>query len=503
MLSRILLALDDPALVRRLRRALVLPDVLVEVLNPRAEIAPELARHSGDLLLVSRSLLPEPATTAIATLRALPEAPDVVVLTRAEDGEDRARLLAAGAQSVLIAQLSPPTLREVLTSILARREQLEARGERSLGLTPHLSDFITSSPAMQAFMGLVHRVVASDTSLLILGETGVGKEHLARAIHAESPRASGPFVSVNCGALTETLLESELFGHEEGAFTGATRARRGCFEMAHRGTLFLDEIGELPAHLQSKLLHVLQRREIQRLGSESKVAIDVRVVAATNRDIGEEVRARRFRNDLYYRLSVVTLSIPPLRERREDIGALAEAYVEYYRQHIRRDVRRVAPDAVEAMARYPWPGNVRELVNIIERAMLLANGDEITLADLPESLRAPAPGEADVVTKVVTPHWAGASSKWTEASLEEVRRRALEAIERAYLEALLSQTGGRIGLTASRAGIRPRSLFEKMRRYGLKKEDFRPQPTPPARAKTLSPQRAAAPTRNTLAGIRE
>ncbi|MEO6711112.1 MAG: sigma-54 dependent transcriptional regulator [Planctomycetota bacterium] len=473
MLSRILLALDDPALLRRLRRALVLPDVLVEVLNSRAEIGPELARHSGDLLLVSRSLLPEPATGSIQELRALPEAPDVVVLTRAEDGEDRARLLAAGAQSVLFAHLSPPTLREVLTTILARREELEARGGRALGLTPHLSDFVTSSPAMQAFMGLVHRVVASDASLLILGETGVGKEHLARAIHAESPRASGPFVSVNCGALTETLLESELFGHEEGAFTGATRARRGCFEMAHRGTLFLDEIGELPAHLQSKLLHVLQRREIQRLGSESKIAIDVRVVAATNRDIGEEVRARRFRNDLYYRLSVVTLSIPPLRERREDISALAEAYVEYYRGHIRRDVRRVAPDAIEAMARYPWPGNVRELVNIIERAMLLSNGEEITLADLPESLRAPASGEVDPIPFASAASWMGAPSSWTREPLEEVRRRAIEGIERVYLAALLARTGGRIGLTAEQAGIQPRSLFEKMRRYGLRKEDFR------------------------------
>ena len=473
MLSRIMLALDDPAQLRRLRRVLVLPDVLVEVLNPRAALAPELARHSGDLLLVSRSLLSEPAPTSIQELRALPEAPDIVVLTRAEDGEDRARLLAAGAQAVLFAQLSAPTLREVLTAILTWREQLESRNDRSLVLTPHLSDFVTSSPAMQSFMGLVNRVVASDTSLLILGETGVGKEHLARAIHAEGPRSSGPFISVNCGALTETLLESELFGHEEGAFTGATRARRGCFELAHRGTLFLDEIGELPAHLQSKLLHVLQRREIQRLGSESKITIDVRVVAATNRDIAEEVRARRFRNDLYYRLSVVTLSIPPLRERREDISALAEAYVEYYRQHIRRDVRRVAPDALEAMVHYPWPGNVRELVNIIERAMLLANGDEITLADLPDTLRAPAVRDLDSTPVVDTGTWMGVSSEWTHQSLDEVRRRAVEAVERAYLSALLAETGGRIAATASRAGIQPRSLFEKLRRYGLRKEQFR------------------------------
>ncbi|MBK8179100.1 MAG: sigma-54-dependent Fis family transcriptional regulator [Planctomycetes bacterium] len=491
MLSRILLALDDPALLRRLRRALVLPDVLVEVLNARSEIVAELGRHSGDLLLVSRSLLPEPAAASIQAMRSLPEVPDVVVLTRAEDAEDRARLLAAGAQSVLFAHLSPPTLREVLTAILARREQLEARGERSLGLTPRLSDFVTASPAMQSFMGLVLRVVDSDASLLILGETGVGKEHLARAIHAEGPRAGGPFVSVNCGALTETLLESELFGHEEGAFTGATRPRRGCFEMAHRGTLFLDEIAELPAHLQSKLLHVLQRREIQRLGSESKIAVDVRVCAATNRDIGEEVRARRFRNDLYYRLSVVTLAIPPLRARREDIGALAEAYVEYYRQHIRRDVRRVSPEAIEALLAYPWPGNVRELVNLVERAMLLCNGEEITLADLPEGLRTPVAGETSPIAAPGATFGLGDPSSWTREPLVEVRRRAVEAIERAYLAELLAQNRGRIGRTAAQAGIQPRSLFEKLRRYHLRKEDFRGPTEPPGPALLPRPPAAA------------
>jgi DNA-binding NtrC family response regulator len=474
VLARILLALDDSSLQRRLRRLLARPDAAVESV-PRGELGPQIAHRSGDLLLVSRGLVPEPALESLRALRALPEAPEVVVFTRKDDAEDRARLLAAGCNAVLSADLSTPVLREVLAAILTRRLEQERGGaaERRAALDPRLSDFVTSSPAMQAFMGMVHRVIASDTSLLILGETGVGKEHLARAIHAESPRASGPFISVNCGALTETLLESELFGHEEGAFTGATRSRRGCFELAHRGTLFLDEICELPAHLQVNLLHVLQRREIQRLGGESRIPIDVRVMAATNREIAEEVRAKRFRNDLYYRLSVVTLAIPPLRERREDIPALTEAYLEYYRPHIRRNVRRISPDALEALRRYSWPGNVRELVNIIERAMLLASGEEITLPDLPEGLRDASAEGALARLSPLAPVESLPPARWIEEPLEDVRRRAIESVERAYLEALLRATKGRIAETARRAGIQPRSLFAKLRRYQLRKEDFR------------------------------
>jgi DNA-binding NtrC family response regulator len=478
MLARVLLALDDAALQRRLRRLLAQPDVIVETLAHKRDLGPELGRRSGDLSLISRSLVPEPAPEAIRGLRALPEAPEVVIFCRKEDSEDRARLLAAGASAVLTSDLSNPVLREVLSAILGRRlaQAMGGAAERRSALDPRLSDFFTSSPAMQVFMSLVGRVVASDTSLLILGETGVGKEHLARAIHAESPRAGGPFISVNCGALTETLLESELFGHEEGAFTGAMRARRGCFELAHRGTLFLDEICELPAHLQVNLLHVLQRREIQRLGSESRVAIDVRVMAATNRDIAEEVKAKRFRNDLYYRLSVVSLAIPPLRERREDIPALAEAYLDYYRPHIRRNVRRVAPDALEALQQYNWPGNVRELVNIIERAMLLSSGEEITLPDLPESVRLATAAADPAHAPLGTPPSAAESAAWLDESLESVRRRALETVERRYLDALLRATNGRIGETARRAGIQPRSLYEKMKRHGLEKHAYRATP---------------------------
>jgi two-component system, NtrC family, response regulator AtoC len=477
MLGRLLLAIDDPRLRARVRRTAAQADMLVESVENRDKLWAQLAQEASDLLVVSRALIPEPAAETIASLRGLPDSPDVVVLDDSTDSEDRARLIAAGCYAVLDRKLSSAALRDVLRTILARRRNVaSATGVSGRSMAdPRLSDFITTSPAMHAFMELVHRVVVSDASLLVLGETGVGKEHLARAIHAESPRSGGPFIAVNCGALTETLLESELFGHEEGSFTGATRSRRGCFELAHKGVVFLDEIGELPAHLQVKLLHVLQRREIQRVGGETPIGIDVRVMAATNRAIAEEVEARRFRPDLYYRLSVVTLSIPPLRERNEDIAVLVESYLEYFRAHIRRNIKGITPEALDALRAYDWPGNVRELVNIIERAMLVAHGDEITPADLPESIRRlRAPSLIAARAPAATEEAGTLPKAWLAKPLREARREVLEDFERSYLTGLLRETGGRIDETARRAGIEPRSLFDKLKQHGLRKEDFRP-----------------------------
>ena len=477
MLGHVLLALSDARLRARIRRILSQADMLVESVDNFDELWAHLARGSADLLLVGRRLLPSSPGETIASIRGLPDSPEIVVLDAKADAEDRARLLTAGSFAVLDEALSSHALRDVVSAILTRR-RTETTGSlvaRRALPDPRLDDFITTSPAMKAFMGLVHRVVPSDTSLLILGETGVGKEHLARAIHAESPRASGPFIAVNCGALTETLLESELFGHEEGAFTGATRSRRGCFELAHKGVVFLDEIGELPQHLQVKLLHVLQRREIQRLGGETPIHIDVRIVAATNREIAADVAARRFRPDLYYRLSVVTLSIPPLRERKEDIAVLVDSYLEYFRAHIRRNVTGATPEALQALARYDWPGNVRELVNIIERAMLLVSGDKIRLEDLPAAIRRTV--ETDVIVPTAPPsppdRAAGLSKSLLAKPLRDAREDVLVEFERAYLSALMQETGGKINETAKRAGIEPRSLFDKLKRHGLRKEDFR------------------------------
>jgi DNA-binding NtrC family response regulator len=316
-------------------------------------------------------------------------------------------------------------------------------------------------------------VVNSDSSILILGETGVGKERLARAIHAESHRSAGPFIAVNCGALPEALLESELFGHEQGAFTGATRSRRGWFELAHSGTIFLDEVGDMPIHLQVKLLRVLQEKKIQRVGSEKAIDIDVRVMAASNRDLSAEIERRQFRKDLFYRLCVVTLTIPALRDRREDIPQLIDSYIEYLRTQTGREVYAITDRARDALCRYMWPGNVRELINVLERAVLLCKGDTICVDDLPSEIGKGDAAGAKGSGKHMPPGPDGIEQHWLERPWQDVRREYTDRLERAYFSALLAASGGRVGAAAERAGIRARSLFDKMKHHGLNKKDFR------------------------------
>ena len=479
MLARIILAVDSSGVQSRFRQLVERPDVVTEVVQGGEGFWETVSRENFDLMMVSRALLGSPASETVNSLRTLPDSPVVVVLCEEENAEERAALLAAGCLSVLYTGLPNGMLEDAISAILERRLQTaeEALVPPDVAPQPQLSDFVSASPAMQTFMDVVHRLVASDATLLIMGETGVGKERLARAIHAESPRSDGPFISVNCGALPEALLESELFGHEEGAFTGASRARRGWFELAHNGTIFLDEIGEMPKHLQVKLLTVLQTREVQRVGAESSIVIDVRIMAATNRDLTSEIEAGNFRRDLYYRLSVVTLTIPPLRERREDIPSLVENLLDHFRGEIPQHIRGVSNDAMEALSQYDWPGNIRELMNVLERAMLLCTDEEISLADLPESISGlmPTTDPEFPTPEAVEDERLSVPQDWLKQPLRDARQKLLTEFERAYLAGLLEATGGRIGETAKRAGIQPRSLFEKMKRLGLRKEDYRPR----------------------------
>jgi DNA-binding NtrC family response regulator len=269
------------------------------------------------------------------------------------------------------------------------------------------------------------------------------------------------------------LLESELFGHEEGAFTGAVRARRGYFEMAHGGTLILDEVGEMPVHLQVKLLRALEERRFYRLGGERAIAVDVRIVAATNRDLKADVAMKRFRSDLYYRLAVVTLSIPPLRERREDIPLLVESYFNHFSAQLNRRELALEPSAVEALEQYAWPGNVRELINVVERAVLLCQSSSISVLDLPFEISrvvetTPVPSESSALAVPET---------WYGEPLDEGRRRLLDAFEHRYLTKLLRDTGGRVGEAARQAGVTERSLYDLMKKHRLRKEDFKSVPS--------------------------
>ena len=424
--------------------------------------ADKLSHGDYDLLLLERALLGE---NPASSLEALAEDPAVVVLAAQDLANERAELISAGGLAVLWLGLEDEVLSAALVS-LAKREGTPRAGSRS-----KLDDFASSSPSMQKFLRLARRVVKGESALLILGETGVGKERLARSIHSESARSAGPFVTVNCGALPESLLESELFGHEEGAFTGAVRARRGYFELAHRGAIFLDEIGEMPLHLQVKLLRVLEDRSIRRVGSEKPIEVDVRIMAATNRDLKRDMEARRFRADLYYRLAVVTLTVPPLRERREDIPELARAFLDRIRRQLGRPAMSFHPDAIEALIRRDWPGNVRELINLIERAALLAPDNEIRVSDF-------RGGESwasshEEAPPALPPLEAARFEGYFDKPLPEAREELSSAFEKDYLERMLSLCRGRVGEAARRSGVNERTLYAMMRRHGLRKEDFR------------------------------
>ncbi len=293
-------------------------------------------------------------------------------------------------------------------------------------------------------LDVIHRVAPTGATVLLRGESGVGKEVFARAIHFLSPRAEGPFVTVNCAAIPESLLEAELFGYERGAFTGATQRKKGKFELAEGGTLFLDEIGDMTPSLQTKLLRVLQEKEIERLGGSRPVKVDVRVIAATNRNLEEMMREGRFREDLYYRLNVVPIFIPPLRERREDIPVLVYHFLDLFREQYAKEVR-IAPEVMDAFMEYPWPGNVRELRNVVERMVILDTDGILTGEDLPAELRR-------------------GSLRGTETPPEGT----LKDMERRMIEKALRETGYVIKEAARRLGMTPRQVSYRIRKYGIK-----------------------------------
>jgi len=299
---------------------------------------------------------------------------------------------------------------------------------------------------MRKLVDLARRLARVDSTVLITGESGSGKERIARLVHEESTRVAGPFIAVNCGAITETLLESELFGHARGAFTGATQDRPGLFEAASSGTLLLDEVGEVSPGMQVKLLRALQEREIRRVGENKSRRVDVRIVAATNRDLAEGVASGAFRQDLYYRLKVVELHVPPLRERRDDVLPLARVLLAEAALRMKRKISGLAPGAAEQLLRHGWPGNVRELENAMERAVALARGSRVELEDLAEDIRRqPLPRPAVIPGAV----------------------RTLDEVEKEYILTVLELNGGNQTRTAEQLGIGAATLYRRLKSYGM------------------------------------
>ena len=314
---------------------------------------------------------------------------------------------------------------------ISLRQRLEERH--------HFENIIAKSHKMQQVIEVIKTVAKSSASVLIIGDTGTGKELVARAVHSQSQRRDKPFVAVSCAALPESLLESELFGHERGAFTGAVAQRKGRFELAHRGTLFLDEIGEISANMQVHLLRVLEEKQITRVGGTEPVKVDTRLVSATNKDLKMAVKEGRFREDLYYRLNVVTIELPSLKERREDIPLLAQHFLAKFAVENQKEVSTFSPEAMDFIMNYHWPGNVRELENAIERAVILAKDNVITLAELPQEHLAPLP-----------------------SSLRDLRE-----VEREHILGVLAQTGGNYSEAARILGVTRMTLYNKARAFGM------------------------------------
>jgi two-component system, NtrC family, response regulator AtoC len=325
-----------------------------------------------------------------------------------------------------------------------------------------VSSIIGNSSQMRDIFKIIAKISASSSTVLIWGESGTGKELVAYEIHKNSARVNKPFVKINCAAIPATLIESELFGYEKGAFTGAVTSKPGRFELANEGTLFLDEVAEMPLEMQVKLLRVLQEQEFERVGGVSSVRVDVRIITATNKDLEAEVRAGKFREDLFYRLNVVPIHLPPLRERREDIDPLIRYFLQQFNEKLKRSVTSIDPRCMEALRNYAWPGNIRQLENALERMMLMGDGNVLTCGDLPEEIQLATGKRVCDATDDAT----GGEA----ASFKELVRKQTQTVEKELIERALEETGGNVTRTAEKLGLSRKGLQIKIKELGIRRQ---------------------------------
>lgn len=408
-----------------------------------------VGKEAFDLILMDIRMTNMDGIEALTEIRKISPLVPVLIMTAYASVKTAVEALKAGAFEYLTKPLDIEELKILIEKALLhyhlRAENLVLK-ER-LGDRFDFSRIIGQSPKMKVLLDTLAMVAPSDATVLLMGESGTGKEVVANAIHHNSPRAGQPFIKVSCAALPETLLESELFGHEKGAFTGAVSRREGRFQLAHRGTLFLDEVGEMSPAIQTKLLRVIQEKEFEPVGGVRTVKVDIRLITASNLELDKEVAAGRFREDLYYRLNVVPIVLPPLRERKEDIAALADHFLAIYREKNRKALKGISGKAQDLLVRYDWPGNIRELENCIERAVIMAREEVIVPDDFPPQLRMLSmgrEGEGFDLPYGIT----------------------LDEMERALIVKTLAETGGNRTKTSEILGINRRTLQNKLRQYG-------------------------------------
>jgi DNA-binding NtrC family response regulator len=407
----------------------------------------EFEKRTADVAIVDLNLPGMSGEDLLQELRDRSPSTEVIVLTGHATIENAVRTLKDGAYDFLTKPCSLDEIESLIRKAYEKRSLVRENTVLHRELARHdlYREFIGKSPALRSVLDTIAKVSQSDSTVLVQGESGVGKELAARAIHRTSQRARQPFIVVDCTSLQETLLQSELFGHEQGAFTGAVARKHGLFEVADGGTLFLDEIGEITLPLQARILRVLDTNTFRRVGGVRDVRVDVRVICATNRDLYQMAKEGRFRQDLYYRINVVSLTLPPLRERRVDVPLLATYFADNSPVARKKPVR-ITPEALAALEAYSWPGNVRELHNVIERAIILAEGDEISLADLPGNLR----------------HEIGATGRDLIA-----RHPRLDELEKDYITRLLEEFGGHRARVAEVLGISERTLYRRIKNLSV------------------------------------
>jgi len=445
-LPRLLIAEDDSGAGEALKTAFVDAGYEVTWATSGGEARQAFFANAWDCVLTDIVMPDVDGLDLLKEFVAAPKAPPVIVMTAYGSIERAVHAMKDGAYDFLEKPLDITGLRDLVASaVRQRRDEPRNKPVRARLRAGKKVLLPGRSPLMQRVIEQAKRVAKTNATVLITGESGTGKELVARMLHRESLRVRGPFVPVNCAGLTESIIESELFGHVKGAFTGAIRAKPGKFEVADGGTIFLDEIGEIPLNIQVKLLRVLQEREVERVGGEEPVRIDVRLICATHRDLESMVREGRFREDLYYRIKVIVLRLPALRERPEEIQDLAEHFIAQSNERNRRSVKHLTPAALQRLESYAWPGNVRELENVIEQAVVLATSDTIDEVDLPEEVTGKK-GPQDVLRITV-----GTTLAQTEKEL--------------ILETL-RKTGGNKTQAAKLLGIGVRTLYRKLEEYG-------------------------------------